>query len=66
MIVRALRSAARCVQLAMLHTHRVQLALLRGQLAHEPSPAPLLRCDARIALVDADIQLLQLQGAQPW
>jgi hypothetical protein len=61
--MRALRSAARRVQLAMLRTRRVQLALLRAQLAHEPNPTPLLRCDARIALVDADIQLLQLRSA---
>jgi hypothetical protein len=67
-IVRALRSAARHVQLAMLHTRRAQLLILRDLVVTDPSPAALLRCEARLADVHADIHLvrLQLQGAQPW
>lgn len=56
-------TAVRAVRLALLHTRRAQLLILRGQVAADPSPAALVRCDAQLALVACDIERLRLQAA---
>ncbi len=50
--------AIRTVRLALLHTHRAQLLLLRQQAAADATPAALVRCDAQLAVVQADISAL--------
>ena len=50
--------AVRAMRLALLHTHRVQLLMLRQQAAADATPAALVRCDAQLALLQADITAL--------
>lgn len=49
----------RAVRLALLHTHRAQLLILREQAATDATPSMLVRLDAQLALVEADIIALR-------
>jgi hypothetical protein len=55
---RAMARTVHAVRLALLHTHRTQLLMLRQQAAADATPAALARCDAQLALVQADISAL--------
>jgi hypothetical protein len=56
-------AAIRAVRLALLHTRRAQLLILREQAAADATPATLVRCEAQLALVEADISAMRWSRA---